>query len=74
MIIARKAAAITPTNNTIVRYRALYVGGAGSINLRMAGDTANTAFAAVPAGTTLWVNVQCVHATGTTATSIVGLL
>ncbi len=74
MFVARKAAAITPTNDGVIRYKGLYVGGAGSINVRMAGETANTTFVAVPVGTTLWINVQCVHATGTTATNIVGLL
>lgn len=73
MFTARHATAITPTNDAIIKYKALYVGGAGSLNVRMAGETANTTIASVPAGTTLWLSVQCVHSTGTTATSIVGL-
>lgn len=73
MFVVRHGAAITPTNGATIKYKSLYVGGAGSLNVILAGDTANTSFAAVPAGTTLWISVSCVHATGTTATNIVGL-
>lgn len=73
MFVARKAAAVTPTNDAVIKYKGLYVGTTGSVNVRLAGDTANTSFAAVPAGTTLWINVSSVHATGTTASNIVGL-
>jgi hypothetical protein len=73
MFVARHGTAISPTNDAIVKYKALYVGGAGTLNVRLAGDTANTSFGAVPAGTTLWISVTSVHLTGTSATSIVGL-
>jgi hypothetical protein len=73
MFVARHGAAVTPTNAAVIKYKALYIGGAGNLNVILAGDTANTSFTGVPVGTTLWVSVSCVHATGTTATNIVGL-
>lgn len=52
---------------------AIYVGATGNVNCIMAGDTANTNFVAVPAGTTLTIRVTKVWATGTTANNLVGL-
>lgn len=52
--------------------RALYVGGTGDLAVTMADGTP-LLFGAVPAGTLLPVRVRRVHATGTSATRIVGL-
>lgn len=73
---AKKAFAITPTDNTPLSSstKGLYIGGAGNINLIMVGDTANTLFTAVTVGSILPFRVSTIHATGTTATGIVGLI
>jgi hypothetical protein len=66
--------AVTPhdTNELPTVTRAVYVGGAGALKVDMAnGDTLT--FAGVPAGTLLPFRVKKVHATGTSATSIIGL-
>jgi hypothetical protein len=72
---AQAAAAVTPNDGVDLPGGltiALYVGGVGTLRVTMAdGVVAN--FAAVPAGTTLEIQVTRVHATGTTATSIVAL-
>jgi hypothetical protein len=67
-------AAVTPDDgrDLAVVTRALYVGGAGDLAVRMADGTALT-FGAVPAGTLLPVRVVRVLATGTSATRVVGL-
>jgi hypothetical protein len=73
---AKNAAAVTPHDtNPLSRGKtaALYVGGAGALIVRMAGESADTTFAAVPAGTTLPIQVTHVRSTGTVATSIVAL-
>jgi hypothetical protein len=53
--------------------KGLYVGGAGNLNLLLAGDTAPVVFVGVAAGTVLPVRVAKVMATNTTATNLVGL-
>ena len=52
--------------------RALYVGGAGDLAVRMADGT-RARLRRVPAGTLLPVRVARVLATGTSATRVVGL-
>lgn len=68
------AFAVTKSDVTVFSQptRALYVGGAGAVSVRMLDQTTVT-FAAVPAGTTLPIRVDKVLSTGTDATSIVGL-
>ncbi len=51
--------------------RALYIGGAGDVVVRLKDDVVVT-LANVPAGTFLPLRIQQVLGTGTTATSIVG--
>lgn len=71
-----RAAAITPNDSVELpaHTRAIYVGGAGTLIVDMSDDAAaNITFLAVPAGTTLPLRVRRVHATGTTATSLVAL-
>lgn len=53
--------------------RGLYVGGGGAVAI-VDPEGATTVFAGVPSGTVLPVRARRVHATGTTATLIVGLV
>lgn len=70
--VATQADAVTPGDDTVVLFRALYVGGAGDVVVKMVGDSVAVTFTGVPAGTILPIAVQRVMA-ATTATSIVGL-
>ena len=72
---ASTAVAVVPNDGVdIATTNRLYVGGAGSLVVRLIGaPTTNVTFAAVPAGTTLDIRVVRVFSTGTGATSIVGL-
>ena len=70
------AAAVTPNDATDLPNgpaNAIYVGGAGTLTVDMAGNGATVLFGAVPAGTTIPIKVKRVRATGTAATSIVAL-
>lgn len=60
--------------------RAIYVGAAGDVTVQLAGVDGGvdghsnpTLFAAVPAGTTLWICVTYVMSTGTASTNVVAL-
>lgn len=71
-------AVITPHDSNLIvdvtgiTTRALYIGGAGDVNvITAAGDT--VLFSAVPAGFVLPIQVQSVKSTSTTATLIVAL-
>ena len=68
-----KGATVTPNDTTAVAFDALYVGGAGNMAVEMAGNGASVTFTGVLAGSILPVGVTKVLATGTTATSIIGL-
>lgn len=77
----KHALAITPVNGvlpltdasgTAVISMAVFVGGAGALKVIMA-DGATVTFAAVPAGTTIPIQITQVLLTGTVATSIVAL-
>jgi hypothetical protein len=72
---ATNAFAITPHDSTELTFttRALYVGGAGNVVVRLSGDAANVTLVGVVAGTILPIRVILVPATGTTATNIIGL-
>lgn len=72
---AGNASAVTKSDSTTFSPAAigLWVGGAGDVAVRMYGSQTNVTFAAVPAGTTLPIQVDRVLSTGTTATSIVRL-
>lgn len=67
--------AVTPSDTTDLAFttRAIYVGGAGTLTVVLSGG-ATVDFAAVPAGTWLWVAVTRVKLTGTSASSIVALV
>lgn len=64
---------VTPANVGDKRCRGLYVGAAGSLVVTLWSDTASVTLVAVPAGTLLPLQARRVHATGTTAASIVAL-
>lgn len=75
---AANATAITPADTDLANEfftRAIYVGGAGNLAVRMAGDQGDTdvVFTAVPAGSLLPIRVKQIRSTSTTATSIVAL-
>jgi hypothetical protein len=53
--------------------RALYVGGAGDVAVRMVADGAVLTLKGVPGGTLLPIQVDRVMATNTTATFMLGL-
>ncbi len=72
---AGEAVDISSTDHTFVNtVRALYVGGAGDVVIRGAGDDADVTFKAVPVGSILPVAASKVVRTGTTATFMVGLI
>jgi hypothetical protein len=69
----RDAVSITPSDSTIIPVpRAVYVGGAGHLEVVMYGGT-TVIFKSVPAGTTLEIYVTKIKATNTTATLILAL-
>ena len=71
---AHDAAAVTPSDSTVVAFRSLWIGGAGNVAVMpLNGDTAVT-FSTVAAGTLLPIAVRQVMATNTTATLIVGMI
>ena len=65
-------AAIVPSDTTLLNVRGIYVGVTGNISLLTAGGNAIT-LTAVLAGTILPIETSRINATGTTATSLVGL-
>ena len=71
---AREAAAVTPSDTVDLPFlsRALYVGGTGTIVVRMAGGGSVT-FANAQAGSFLPIRAQGISATGTTATGLVAV-
>jgi len=69
------AAAVTPSDTTIINCRALYVGGAGNVAVKTAPGSTAVTFTAPPVGTILPINIDGgqVMATNTTATLIIAL-
>lgn len=64
------AAAVTPSDATALTSRAVWVGGAGDLSVRLSGATGTTVvFTAVPAGSLIPISVVRVMA-ATTATNI----
>lgn len=70
---AHRAAAVTPHDtNDIENTRAVYVGGAGNLKVKMHNGDEVT-FTGVTAGTFMPIQVIRVFATGSTATSVLAL-
>jgi hypothetical protein len=75
---ATQAAAVTPSDSTIVSCRALFVGTGGNVAVHMLGNAASpggtsVTFSNVPSGSILPVSCYRVLSTGTTASNIVAL-
>ena len=73
----RGGAALTKSDSASVTtpHTALYVGGAGDLNVILANDgTTETLFKAVPVGTILPIQIKKLMSTSTTATLVVPLL
>jgi hypothetical protein len=69
---AKRYAAVTPSDATIVDARALYIGGAGNVTLLADAQSSAVTFTAVPVGSILPCSAYKVMA-ATTATLIVAL-
>jgi hypothetical protein len=66
--------AVTPSDSTDLGIRSVYVGVTGNVAVRSADTGVAVTFVAVPAGATIPAGFyDRVLATGTTATSLVGL-
>ncbi|MCJ8334611.1 MAG: hypothetical protein MJH10_10260 [Epibacterium sp.] len=70
---ATKAAAVTAADSDLAQTtRAIYIGGAGDIEVYMAGDTTAITFVGLQAGTVLPIRVDQIRA-ASTATNIIAL-
>ncbi len=71
------AVAVTPSNTVDLQpaARALWVAGAGTLTVIMAGENSSTTvvFTSIPAGQWMPIQVRRVMSTGTTATGIVAV-
>ena len=63
---------ITPSDTAPQQYRGVYVGVTGDVTITVQGNK-QILFKSVPAGVIIPVETLLVNATGTTATSLVGL-
>lgn len=73
---AKNAAAVTPHDtNALTRGKTnmLFVGGAGAITCRFAGEGSDTVMTGVAAGSLLPIQVTHIRSTGTTATNMTAL-
>lgn len=68
----QRCGAVTKSDSTVLSFDALYIGGAGAVDIKTSEDAAAVTFAAVPAGTVLPVQGVRVMA-ATAATNIVWL-
>ncbi len=72
---AAQSIVVAPHDSTALTLvtKALYVGVGGDVAVRLVGDTSDRLFKNVPNGGVLDVRASHVRATGTSATSIIGL-
>jgi hypothetical protein len=68
---ARNLTAVTPSDSTLLNFRALYIGGTGNVAIMPIDGTTAVTLTAVPVGTVLYICGSKVMATNTTATLIV---
>jgi hypothetical protein len=66
------AAAITPSDVTVVNFRAFYVGVSGNVTIDPLNGLSNTTLTLVQ-GRIYPIAITRVYATGTTATNLIGL-
>ena len=71
----RNGTEITPDDNNDLANvsRALWIGGAGTLEVLLQGDSAAVTIVGIAAGTLLPICAKRIYSTGTTATSIVAL-
>jgi hypothetical protein len=69
----KNAVAVSPSDSAANIFRAIYVGGAGSVALVPAGGGSAVTFVGLATGQILAVACSLVKATGTTATGLVRL-
>ena len=69
--IASDAFAITPSDSTVIKAQALWIGGAGNVAVKTENGTTLT-FTGAQAGSIIPVRVSQVLATNTTASAIAG--
>lgn len=67
---------ITPSDTELLDpyVRGMYVGVGGDVTVTGVGDTDSVTYLNVPQGATLIGRFKKVHATGTTATNLIGLV
>lgn len=70
--LASDAFAVTPSDASTQRAKALYIGGAGAVAVKTEDGT-SVVFSAVPVGSILPIKTTQILSTGTTATLILGL-
>ena len=68
-----KAVSVNPAVDTELENSALYIGGAGDVEVVLQGQTTSSIFAGIPAGTFLPIVCIEVKAAGTTASSILAV-
>lgn len=68
-----KAAAVTPSDSTVLKCKAFYVGGAGNVAVKTDADATAVTFTAVLVGHVYRVECYNIMSTNTTATAIVAL-
>lgn len=68
---ATSSGAVTKSDDTVLAFGAIYVGGAGDVTIKHAEGGAAVTYVGVPAGTILPVSGVRVMSTGTTATNMV---
>lgn len=69
------AAAVTPSDTTLINCRAIYVGGAGNVAIKTQSGATAVTFTAPPVGSIIPINIDggMIMATNTTATLLVAL-
>lgn len=69
------AAAVTPSDTTIINCRAIYVGGAGNVAIKATPGAAAVTFTAPPVGSILPIIIDGgqIMASNTTATLLIAL-
>lgn len=71
---AANAATVVPADSDLSDItRSIYVGGAGNLAVKMAGNAAIVVFPSVVAGTVLPIRASQIRSTGTNATNIVAM-